>query len=95
MVSYFATGQRDMNPEAVYLAAMILNIKMEQLYEWGIKKQVAVYPRSPVKMRTMLVLIFAKHTLVFPYQLFLLIMLISNFLFHTSLNFLFCSFFPY
>ncbi|WP_315373253.1 helix-turn-helix transcriptional regulator [Paenibacillus xylanexedens] len=36
IVSYFATGQRPMNPEAMYLAAMILNIQMEQLYEWEI-----------------------------------------------------------
>ncbi|WP_308599493.1 XRE family transcriptional regulator [uncultured Paenibacillus sp.] len=36
MVSFFATSQRPMNVEAMYLAAMILDIQMEQLYEWEV-----------------------------------------------------------
>ncbi|WP_315793163.1 helix-turn-helix transcriptional regulator [Paenibacillus sp. BIC5C1] len=36
MVSFFATGQRPMNVESMYLAAMILDVQMEQLYEWEV-----------------------------------------------------------
>lgn len=39
MVSFIATGRSPMNPEAMYLAAHILGIQMEQLYEWEIKKK--------------------------------------------------------
>lgn len=38
MVSFFATSQRSMPVEAMYLAAMILSIQMEQLYEWDVQK---------------------------------------------------------
>ncbi|CAM3370169.1 MULTISPECIES: helix-turn-helix domain-containing protein [Paenibacillus] len=38
MVSFIATGRSPMNAEAMYVASLILDIRMEQLYEWEIKK---------------------------------------------------------
>lgn len=38
MVSFIATGRSPMKAEAMYLAATILDIRMDQLYEWEIKK---------------------------------------------------------
>ncbi|KAA8782485.1 helix-turn-helix transcriptional regulator [Paenibacillus amylolyticus] len=38
MVSFIATGRSMMNPEAMYLAAQILGIQMEELYEWKVTK---------------------------------------------------------
>lgn len=34
MISYFCNNERAMLPEDMYVSAMVLNCKMEELYEW-------------------------------------------------------------
>lgn len=34
MISYFCSGERAMLPEDMYVASMLLDCRMEDLYEW-------------------------------------------------------------
>ncbi|MFK0524720.1 helix-turn-helix transcriptional regulator [Paenibacillus illinoisensis] len=38
MISYYCNDERKMSVEALYVASVILNVPMDQFYEWDVGK---------------------------------------------------------